>query len=254
MGENIKIISKEEFLKKNKKPNQEEVWDNISELWKEYRKLPFFNVEDFLRRASSDSAKSENSKIAKEIKVIDIGCGSGRNMIASSELFYYGVDFSTEQINCAKKVIKEKGINAKLFKSSAAKLDSKVFKDGMFDYGLFIATLHCIEGEKERENALKEFYRVLKKGAEGLISVWNSEDPRFNGLSGDIYMSWKKDGEEHMRYYHLYNSEELFNLIKSVGFKITEVKTNLDTKDSNILANSKEDRFSKKNLIVKVKK
>ncbi|MEI6598792.1 MAG: hypothetical protein WCL22_07160, partial [bacterium] len=42
------------------------------------------------------------------------------------------------------------GRNAKFFKFPADKIDKSIFKNEMFDYGLFIATLHCIEGEKER--------------------------------------------------------------------------------------------------------
>lgn len=238
----IKIISKQEYLKNNKEPIQEEVWDSISELWVEYKKKPFFHIEEFLT--------------GKKGLVIDLGCGSGRNMIKSEDIEYFGVDFSKSQIECAKKIVEEKKINAKLFQVSAASLDKKVFKDNMFDYGLFIATLHCIESLDDRLKALKEFYRILKKGAEGLISVWNSSDSRFEQVNynGDIYMSWKKDGKEHFRYYYLYSEKELTDLIKSVGFKIVEIKTNLDTKDSMNIANSLKDRFSKKNLIVRVKK
>jgi ubiquinone/menaquinone biosynthesis C-methylase UbiE len=258
MIENIKIISAAEFLKKNKnkKPNQEEVWDNISDLWVEYKKKPFFTVEEFLNKASSDFEKLENSKFPKEkIRIIDLGCGSGRNMVKNDKIEYYGVDISSNQLKAAENTVKEKGINAKFFKISADKLP-KDFKNEMFDYGLFIATLHCIEGEKGRENALKEFYRVLKKGSEGLISVWNSSDERFKDVNyhGDIYMSWRKDGKEHYRYYYLYNEEELINLLKGVGFDIIEIKTNLDVKDSMRITGSLKDRFSKKNLIVKVRK
>jgi len=241
MTENIKIISKKEFLKLHKKiPNQEEVWDEISDLWQEFKKKPFFNVEDFLKN--------------KKGLIIDLGCGTGRNMVKNENVVYYGVDFSGEQIENGKKIVKEKGINAKFFKMNAYDLDKNIFKNEMFDCGLFIATLHCIDDKKKRENALEEFYRVLKKGREGLISVWNSSDARFNGLIGDIYMSWKKDGKEYYRYYYLYSEEELINLLEKTGFKVLEIKTNLDKKDSKIIASSEKDRFSKKNLIVRVRK
>ncbi len=240
--ESIKIIRKSEYEKKFEKPEQEEVWDNISDLWSEFKKKPFFTVEDFLKN--------------KKGKIIDLGCGCGRNMIASIDLEYYGVDFSDKQLKSAEKITLDKKIHAKFFKSSADKLDKNVFKDNMFDYGLFIATLHCIEGEKERENALKEFYRVLKKGAEALISIWNSTDERFKQVNyhGDIYMSWRKDGKEHMRYYYLFDKDEFIDLLKSVGFKILEINTNLDIKDSMRIITSQKDRFSKKNWIVRVKK
>jgi ubiquinone/menaquinone biosynthesis C-methylase UbiE len=167
-------------------------------------------------------------------------------MIPNDNLEYYGIDFSESQITCAKKIIKEKKINARLFRGNVSKLDKNIFKDEMFDYGLFIATLHCLETKNKRLNSLKEFYRILKRGSLALISVWNSEDKRFDkvGNKGNIYMSWKKDGIEHMRYYYLYSKEEFLDLLKKVGFKVLEF---YEKKDNN-------DRFSRKNWIVRVGK
>ena len=225
----IKIISKKEYLKRNPKPNQEEVWDSIAIPWKEYRSNQVPIVAEFLKD--------------KKGKIIDLGCGSGRNMAKNDDIEYCGVDFSENQLKQAWDYIQKNGINAKLFKSKADKLNKEDFPDEIFDYGLFIATLHCIECKKKRENALKEFYRVLKPGAEALISVWNSEDKRFNSLKGDIYMSWKKDEINYMRYYYLYNLQEFLDLLKGVGFKILEIY------------NAREhDRFSKKNWIIRIRK
>jgi ubiquinone/menaquinone biosynthesis C-methylase UbiE len=224
----IKIIPEKEFLKENKKPIQEEVWNRIADKWEAYvvKKIPI--VEGFLK--------------GKKGLVVDIGCGNGRNMLKISGISYYGVDFSEEMIKNAEKYANNEGIDARLFVRGVDKLDREVFKDNMFDYGLFLATLHCIEGDVKREKALKEFYRVLKKGGEGLISVWNSEDKRFYGLSGDVYMSWRKEGRDIMRHYYLYNPDEFYDLLKSVGFEIVEVY------------GSREDRFSKKNTVVRVRK
>lgn len=235
----IKIISKKEYLKKNKEPNQEEVWDSIAVPWKEYRSNQIPIVAEFLNKAGSDFKKSEKCKI------VDLGCGSGRNMIKNDNIEYYGVDFSGEQLKQAEEYLKNEKINAKLFKADIGTegLDKNIFQDEMFDYGLFIATLHCIEGKKERENALKEFYRVLKKGSEALITIWNSEDERFDGKTGDFYMSWKKDGKEHMRYYYLYDKKELVELLEKIGFKIIEE-----------FQEREKDRFSRKNWIFKIKK
>jgi hypothetical protein len=45
-----------------------------------------------------------------------------------------------------------------------------------------------------------------------------------------------------MRYYYLYKKQELLNLIKQTGFKIMQVYK------------PQKDRFSKKNLIIRIKK
>jgi len=225
----IKIISKEEFEKQNKKPNQEEVWDSIAIPWEEYRNSPIPIVKEFLQD--------------KKGKIIDLGCGAGRNMIPNKDIEYYGVDFSSCQLGNAMMHAEDNNINAKFFKLSADRLSKKDFKNEMFDYGLFIATLHCLETEQQRENALKEFYRVLKPGAEALISVWNSEDKRFQGLKGSIYMSWRENNIPHMRYYYLYDKNELINLLKKTGFEILE-----------IYSPREKDRFLRKNWIFRIRK
>jgi ubiquinone/menaquinone biosynthesis C-methylase UbiE len=231
MTDPIKIISKKEYLKKFGKPNQEEIWDSIANPWKTYvvKRVPI--VEEFLKD--------------KKGLVIDLGCGNGRNMFASKDLEYYGVDFSSVQLKHAEYRIKKEKIKAKVFHSKADNLDKKIFLDHMFDYGLFMATLHCIETKKEREDALKEFNRVLKKGALGLLSVWNSEDKRFTevGNSGDIYMSWKEDGIPYMRYYYLFSKKELINSLTKVGFKVIR---EFDVRE--------HDRFSKKNWVFLIQK
>jgi tRNA (uracil-5-)-methyltransferase TRM9 len=229
----IKIISKKEYEKENKLPNQEKIWDNISELWQDFRIKSIPIVEEFLSKVSLER-KSE------KIRILDLGCGSGRNMIENKNIEYYEVDFSEKQLDAAKKKAREEKINAKFFKIKADKL---LFEDNYFDYGLFIATIHCIETEKQRKNSLKEFYRVLKKGAEALISVWDSEDKRFKGKGREVYMEWKVNNIPHMRYYYLYDKEELVNLLKSNGFKILEIYNP-----------RKKDRFSRKNIIMRIRK
>ncbi len=220
----IKIISAKDF---KEKPNQEKIWDSISNPWKKYRikKLPI--VVEFLKD--------------KKGKIVDLGCGTGRNMIPNKDIEYYGVDFSAEQLKHAQEIIKKDRIKAKLFKLDINNLP-KEFKDKMFDYGLFIGSLHCLKTKKERKNALKKFYRVLKLKAEALISVWNGEDNRFKGEK-EIYIPWKNNKISYMRYYYLYDKQEFLNLLKSVGFKILH-----------FYKPKEHDRFSKKNWIIKIKK
>jgi ubiquinone/menaquinone biosynthesis C-methylase UbiE len=218
-------------LKKSKKPNQEEVWDNIAGLWSEYRQRKIPIVEEFLK--------------GKKGMVIDLGCGNGRNMAFNSDIEYYGVDISKEQLRHAEFRINKNKIKAILIKGSIDKLNKNLLKDNMFDYGLFIATLHCIETKKKRKESLKEFYRVLKKGGEGLISVWNSEDKRFDcvGNNGNIYMSWRENNIDYMRYYYLFRKQEFLDLIESIGFDIIK-----------FYEPREHDRFSRKNWIVRVRK
>jgi len=222
----LKIIKKQDI---QNKPKQEDVWNAIAKPWKTYVVKTIPIIENFLKN--------------KKGKIIDIGCGTGRNMIPNPNIEYYGIDFSEGQLKQTEKYIKKNKINAKLYKSPAENL--KKFKDNTFDHGLFIASLHCIETKEKRLKSLKEFYRVLKPNSQSLISVWNSDKKRFNHVNnhGDIYMSWKENNIPYMRYYYLYKKQEFLDLLKSVGFKII-----------NVAEIQQKERFSKNNITVKVEK
>lgn len=232
----IKIISKEKYLKDNKEPNQEKIWNNIAKPWKTYvvKRIP--DVEKFLEKIS---------KTKKQLKIIDLGCGTGRNLIPYENVEYTAIDFSSEQLKHAKELIKKEKINAKTICCEADNLS--VIPSETFDHGLFIACLHCIESKEKRERALKEFYRVLKPNAKALITTWNPTDKRFNHVKnhGDIYMAWRENEIPHMRYYYLYEKQELIDLIKSTGFKITKFTD---------FKKEEKDRFNKKNWRIYVKK
>ena len=181
MEPSIKIITKTNYEKQNKKPNQKKVWDNIAKPWKTYRENKIPIVEDFLKDKTG--------------LIVDLGCGSGRNMLPKKQTSYYGVDFSGEQLTHTKVYLKKNKIKAKLFQKKIHLLPKKIFKDSMFDAGLFIASLHCIEFDGQRKQALKQLHRILKTDAQALITVWNAKDKRFSSVKnhGPIYMSWKEN-------------------------------------------------------------
>jgi ubiquinone/menaquinone biosynthesis C-methylase UbiE len=220
----IKIIPVKDL---KERPDQEKIWDTISVPWDTYVIKKLTVVDEFLKD--------------KKGKVLDLGCGSGRNMVPNKNIQYFGVDFSGEQIINAKKNTQKEGVDAKFFKTNAD--DLSCFNDKMFDAGLFIATLHCLESASARKDSLKEFYRVLKKGAEGLISVWNSDAARFNGKKGEVYMSWKRERVPYMRYYYLYDKQELIDLLEDVGFEVLE-----------FYEPREKDRFFRMNWIIRVRK
>ena len=68
---------------------QEKVWDVIASEWNEFRDRLCVEVEDFLE--------------GKGGRILDLGCGSGRNMLrkvaggrsqVAGKIEFYGVDFS----------------------------------------------------------------------------------------------------------------------------------------------------------------
>jgi tRNA (uracil-5-)-methyltransferase TRM9 len=207
--------------------NQKQVWNRIAKPWSEYRQKTLEEVINFLKD--------------KKGKVLDLGCGSGRNMIKQEGIEFYGVDFSESMIQLAKQNAQKNGINAKFKLSEANKLD---YDSEFFDYALFISTLHCIQGEANRKKALSELYRVLKEGGEAIVSVWNKDiESKLGKLEAkEGFVNWANNGENYARYYYFYDEDELVYLLKEVGFEVIKIDSYGDEK------------HAKKNIVVYVKK
>ena len=213
--------------------DQEKVWNEIADLWNSYRYKEIAEITEFLKN--------------KKGRVLDLGCGSGRNLIQNENIEYYGVDFSEKMLKFAEQNAKNKKVNAVFFKSDVGK-ENLPFEDNFFDAALFMSTLHCIETAEERKKALEELYRVMKKNSDAMISVWNKEkSKKLEKIPAkEGYAIWRKDGVHYERYYYFYSKEELEDLLKRIGFKIMSI----ETKEGKTLMS----QHSQKNLVVYVKK
>lgn len=184
--------------------DQKTVWNNIAEEWNTFKKRQDPHVKEFMEKA--------------EGKVIDLGCGSGRNF-TKTKAEIYAVDFSGKMLEYAKQNAKKLKDKIKTFELDITK--PLPFEDNFFDSGISVATIHCIEGKKNRENILKEIFRILKPKAKFMIKVWNRKSSRFKGKEEKI-IKWRDKGE---RYYCLYEEEELKREIKKEGFKIISINS-----------------------------
>lgn len=194
--------------------SQEEVWNaiasskrNINEEWVLHQKEERYIVRDFLK--------------GKKGKLLDLGCGTGRNFVYSPLLKWYCVDFAEEMLKHASINAGIKKIDAEFFRAESHDLD---FEDNFFDHIMCYAVLHCINGNK-REATLKEIYRVLKHGGTALISAWSRNSPRLKNKSKECYIGWGvSETEKKMRYTYIYDFDELKELLEKVGFRILKEK------------------------------
>jgi ubiquinone/menaquinone biosynthesis C-methylase UbiE len=212
----------------NLKENQEEVWDKIAKEWKKFRDNPINELKEFLKD--------------KKGKVLDLGCGSGRNFFEKKGLGFYGIDFSEQMVKLAKKKPYKK-----VLKSNAWEIK---FPDNFFNCALYISALHCIPSEENREKSLIELARVLKPKARAFISVWDKEQPKFKNKGKEIYLKWGfKEGKKEFyieRYYRLYTKKEIIKLLEK-HFRIIKVYEKEVIKGNKILS-----RFSRRNLNIEV--
>ena len=177
---------------------QEEVWDAIARPWKEFRHYDVSHVAGFLK--------------GKEGRVLDLGCGSGRNFLKREGLDFYGLDFSAEMVRLAREMDYVEVKKGEVFDIS--------YEVGFFDFVVFSAVLHCVEDEENRMAALRECYRVLRKGGEMIISVWGRGEKRVKNRNKEGFVPWSVDGRKFERYTYVYDLEELRKDLESVGFRI----------------------------------
>ncbi len=181
--------------------------------------------------------------IRKGERVLDIGCGSGRlfELFKEKDIEYFGVDFSKKLIEIAKRKYlyqagedKEKiNILPTFLVVDALKLP---FEDGFFDKVFSIAVFHHIPSKEKRIIFLNEIKRVLKRGGEVHLTVWNLWQRKyffeilknnFKKIIGkneldfcDIFVPFGR----RERYYHCFRRVELEKLFKEVDFDIKEIK------------------------------
>lgn len=190
--------------------NQKTVWNEIAPMWKNYRKETLEEVKQFLK--------------GKKGNILDLGCGSGRNFVKINGIIY-GIDFSEQMLKYAKKNAKKKEIKTKLRCSNASDIP---IENNFFDFAIFIATLHSIEGKVNRKKALKELFRTLKPGAEAMISIWSRNNTRIKNKPKEAKIPWTKKGRKIIRYYYIYEKSEIKDLIKKIGFKIIKTQEKKD--------------------------
>lgn len=183
--------------------SQEKVWDNIAEEWHEYKKFASVSSLDFLKRANGN--------------VLDLGSGSGRHMTDIKEGKTWMQDISSEMLRLAKDKSEKLGIKIETIHSP---MDVIPMEDSFFNFAICVSSLHCVEGEGNRKKAVEELYRVMKKGGEAYVGVWNFNSKRFDRKrkkGKDQMIGWSDKG---VRYYYLFEENEVHDLFKSVGFKL----------------------------------
>ena len=211
-----------------------EVYDKISEHFSHTRYKPWPLVSEFL------------NSLEKNSLVIDIGCGNGKYLSVNESLLMFGTDRSSNLLSIAK----EKNIKSQCFAADSLKLP---IKSGVFDAAISIAVIHHFSNELLRIQALKEIFRVVKKGGKVLVYVWAMEQKEKKFTEQDNFVPWhlqnKYENETkvetlqngpnikedknincmvYQRYYHVFYKGELEDIIKKTGINVEIEKSYFD--------------------------
>jgi ubiquinone/menaquinone biosynthesis C-methylase UbiE len=134
-------------------------------------------------------------------KAIDIGCGTGTNVITLAQAGWQvtGMDFVPSAIKTAKRKVKKAGVEAKLYVRDATDLEGI---SGPFDLALDIGCFHTL-GES-KSDYLAELDRILAPGGHWLMYGFFRTDQSDRGLAEadldlipvSMTQVWRQDGTD----------------------------------------------------------
>ena len=151
----------------------------------------------------------------KDSKILDLGVGGGRTTKYLLQISddYTGVDYVPQYAEEAQ----EKYPDAKILCGDAT--DLKEFEDETFDFVMFSYNGIDSISNDDRLKALKEIYRVLKKGGVFMFSSHNRDYEYFNKLP------WQQKIHFDIRYF-IFLLHCMYHLPKHYKMKRHEIYTN----------------------------
>ena len=108
---------------------------------------------------------------ANEVKILDVGAGTGRYAVALSKEGYDVTAVELVKSNLG--VLKKKGSSVKAYQGNAMKLSR--FEDNSFDLTLVFGPMYHLHSFEEKCKALSEAKRVTKKGGIILIAYYMND-------------------------------------------------------------------------------
>ena len=207
-----------------------ETFDQISKLYDRVRSQPWKDLIHFIE---------EHHFLDECDSILDVGCANGRhtNYMADYCNFSVGLELSNELLTIAKS--NSKKANIFFINGDAVYLP---FRENIFSKIIYIATLHHISTNKQREHSISELKRVLCPTGKAIITVWRRFQERFfiiflidflfltfksKGLEfGDILVPWRGQNKQIIanRFYHLFTMMEMKKILKKTGLKLLECK------------------------------
>lgn len=151
-------------------------------------------------------------------RLLNIGCAHGPDFLPFIQDFdLYGIDFSSEMLNLARKYSHKFDFDVALSLADACHLP---FLSESYDWAISVATYHHIRDKGKRLDAFRELWRVLKPGGEAFITVWNRWQPGFWLKKKETLVKWRSSEKTLYRYYYMFSFPELERMVKATGFTI----------------------------------
>lgn len=131
-------------------------------------------------------------RISSDMRILDAGCGEGRNLIYFMNEGYdiHGIDTNPDAIRMLQFVAKSNYPQYERERFQVGRIDEMLYPNAAFDWIISSAVLHFSKSEEEFWLGLREMDRVLKPGGTLFIR-----------MTSDLGMDWNQlqaHGEQHL--------------------------------------------------------
>jgi ubiquinone/menaquinone biosynthesis C-methylase UbiE len=235
-------------------------WDKVADQYYGVLALPNYGpyalTEDELKLLGDVQSKN----------ILEIGCGSGHSLLymatkGAKEL--WGIDLSTKQIEFARELLSQHGLDGKLFELAMEEMDG--LPENYFD---IIYSIYALGWTANMSKTLSHIYNSLKMGG---VFVFSWDHPMQSRLEYEgeqlIYKrSYLEEGSYRVESFrgvpiimHHRKVSTIINELANVGFKICKVVEESripedDDSSPNRWYSGKKAEFSPSTLIIRCKK
>lgn len=167
---------------------------------------------------NSKSAEMVVDVATEEIKVLDYGCGTGRNIKYiknNTPAIVHGCDIP-EQLE------KEKEKHSKLIDERTVIAPATELENEAYDVVLNSHVLNVIESDEVKKIVVADIFQKLKEGGKAVIEVRTKSDVEGAKTKEKYGDGWKIRKGSSFTYQEGITKEKMVNLLSTVGFKIEE--------------------------------
>lgn len=189
----------------------------INEVITEEGKIEFKPQNTAIVKGRSYSAMVLVENLNKSEKVLDYGCGCGRNMVYIKD---HTNDIQVDGTDIIEQLIKEKKRHNDLRSRGCVIVESSLLKNGSYDKVLNSHVLNVIESDEVKSLVVRDIYDKLKVGGTAYFEVRTKSDigsAKTKEKYGDGFKI--KKGSD-FTYQEALTKEKMKHLLESNGFNI----------------------------------
>lgn len=170
-----------------------------------------------------DTRNSKSAEIITEVvsvgaKVLDYGCGTGRNI----KYIKNNTQAKVDGCDIPEQLEKEKEKHSKLIDERTVIAPATELENESYDVVLNSHVLNVIESDEVKKIVVADIFQKLKEGGKAVIEVRTKQDVEGAKTKEKYGDGWKIKKGNSYTYQEGITKEKMVDLVSSVGFKIEE--------------------------------